>query len=114
MCSSDLKDSIVVDIYDYDRGTNNVGTEISISVGKIEYVADARAPKMLKCVRIWKGSDSLLYDLYPTGADYSMSYGNEPEDGKKLSQADAAKLWASYVEKFESLQKTVQVSVRRS
>lgn len=104
------KDTIKVEVYDYDRGTNDSGTEISISIGKVQYIADGAKPSELKCVRIWRGPDSLLYDLDPTGANY---YGDKPRSSEKMNQVEATRRWAIYVQKFDKLHNEVEVTVRK-
>ena len=101
------EEKMMVDVYSTDNAT-----EISITVGAVEYISAAAAPEILTVVRVWKGPDSLLYNLCPTGVDYSQSYGNEPKDEDKMTQAQAAKAWASYVKRFQGLKKKIQVSVR--
>ena len=82
---------------------------IEIHVGNIGYVSPVKSPEKLTMVRVWKGSDSLLYDLTSSGVDYGMSYSNKPK--KEMTLAEAALKWAEYLKKFEALRKNLEVQV---
>jgi hypothetical protein len=98
--TADAKDKIMVSI---EKDT------IEIQVGNIGYVFNAKTPEKLDMVRVWKGSDSLLYDLTAVEVDYSRSYSNAPKKG--MSPAEAAKKWAEYLKKFETIRKEIEVRV---
>lgn len=82
---------------------------IEIKVGNITYVSNLKTPDKLAMVRVWKGPDSLMFDLTATEVDYSRSYGNAPK--KEMPASEAAKKWAEYVKKFEELQKEIEVVI---
>lgn len=84
---------------------------LSIQVGNIEYVADAKTPDVLKTVRVWKKPDSLLYDLAPHGVSYECAYDNTPKAGKEMSAVEAAQKWANFVKKFAKLREGLEIRV---
>ena len=82
---------------------------VSVTIGKIEYVSDVKTPNELRMVRVWKGSDSLLYDLTATSVDYTREYSNVPKEGNEMTKVQAAHKWAEYLKKFENLTKEIEV-----
>lgn len=95
-------------------------TTVSIQIGNIEYVAGVQGNEYknsldigkLKLVRVWKGSDSLLYDLSREGVDYGMSYGNDPGEGKRMDESQAATKWAEYLKKFAKIKAEAEIRIR--
>lgn len=84
---------------------------ISIQIGHYEYVAERSAPDKLSCVRVWKGLDSLAYDLTATSCDYSRTATVEGKGQKRMTDAEAALEWAKHMRVFELLKKRIEVQV---